>query len=152
MIAPLGLSRPEKSRGRHFKSPSFVFFSFIYLFFFCSFFLFSCIAFVAPRNDSKGRLFRFTDTHIHTTDDRGLVVQGVLRSGVNMIYSELVPLAFLNLWKTKRMNLYHLFFVFLYFLVFRLSKNVLLLFFLFLFACILQFYSVSSVSVPLLLT
>lgn len=39
MIARLGLSRPEKSRGRHFKSPSFVLFSFFF-FLFLKFFFF----------------------------------------------------------------------------------------------------------------
>lgn len=83
MIARLGSSRPEKSRGRYFKSPSFIVFLFYIFFFLCCCWWFV----VAPKKNSKGRCFD-TVTHIHTTD-HGLVVQGVLRSGVNMIYSEL---------------------------------------------------------------
>lgn len=83
MIARLGSSRPEKSRGRHFKSPSFVLFIFFLDFSFCI----VGGGLLLLLQNSKGRCFD-TDTHIHTTD-RGLVVQGVLRSGVNMIYSEL---------------------------------------------------------------
>lgn len=54
MIARLGSSRPEKSRGRHFKSPSFVLFIFFRFFFlYCWWWLV-----VAPTK-FEGALFRY---------------------------------------------------------------------------------------------
>lgn len=68
MIARLGSSRPEKSRGRYFKSPSFIVFLF-YIFFFPFFFLRCCWWFVvvAPKKkkNSKGRCFDTCHTHTH---------------------------------------------------------------------------------------
>lgn len=90
MIARLGSSRPEKSRGRYFKSPSFIvflFYIFFFLFFFCVVVGGLLLLLLKKKKIPKG-VVSILVTHIHTTD-HGLVVQGVLRSGVNMIYSEL---------------------------------------------------------------
>lgn len=79
MIARLGSSRPEMSRGSQFKSPSFIVIFFFSFFCMC-FFLRCCWWYVVvPKKIRRGF---DTNTHIHTTD-HGLVVQGVLRSGVN---------------------------------------------------------------------
>lgn len=64
MIARLGSSRPEKSRGRYFKSPSFIVFLF-YIFF--------CVVvggLLLLLKKFQRALFRYCHTHTH---DRPLV-------------------------------------------------------------------------------
>lgn len=67
MIARLGSSRPEKSRGRYFKSPSFIvflFYIFFSLFFFCVV-VGGLLLLLLKKKNSKGRCFDTCHTHTH---------------------------------------------------------------------------------------
>lgn len=71
----------------HLRLSFFCFTFFFFLFFFCVVVGGLLLLLLKKKKIPKG-VVSILVTHIHTTD-HGLVVQGVLRSGVNMIYSEL---------------------------------------------------------------